>query len=113
VQLLLIIGLPFGRFVWGGQNPVLPARDRVGSAVSIVVYVGFAVVTLERAALIPIVPPPFVVVVAMWLIALYLLLNVLPKLAIKSKHERRLWSRCRLLADADTQQQRTAGGFRW
>lgn len=75
---LLIIGLPFGRFAWGGQNPVLPVRHRVGSAVSVVVYAAFAVVALERAGLISILPAPFVAVVAMWVIAVYLLLSVLP-----------------------------------
>ncbi|MGN7200320.1 hypothetical protein [Arthrobacter sp. SAFR-044] len=89
-QLLLIIGLPFGRFAWGGQNPVLSARQRVGSAVSIVVYAAFALVALERGALISIFPAPLVAVVAMWVIAAYLLLSVLPNLASKSKYERRV-----------------------
>ncbi|MGM7774445.1 hypothetical protein ACSVHC_00220 [Arthrobacter sp. KNU-44] len=89
-QLLLVIGLPFGRFAWGGQNPVLPARLRVGSAVSVVVYAIFAIFALDRAALISILPVPFVAVVAMWVIATYLLLSVLPNLASKSKYERRV-----------------------
>jgi len=88
-QLLLIIGLPFGRFAWGGQNPVLPARQRIGSAVAIVVYAAFAVVALERAALVSILPEPLIAVVAMWVIAAYLLVSVLPNLASKSKYERR------------------------
>jgi hypothetical protein len=53
-QLLLIIGLPFGRFAWGGQSTVLPTRERVGGVVSIVIYAAFAVVALERAGLISI-----------------------------------------------------------
>ncbi|MDT0168479.1 hypothetical protein [Pseudarthrobacter sp. BRE9] len=89
-QLLLIVGLPFGRFAWGGQNTVLPTRQRVGSAVSIVIYAAFAVVALERAGLISILTSPFVAVVAMWVIAVYLLLSLLPNLASKSKYERRV-----------------------
>ncbi|MFF1634100.1 hypothetical protein [Leifsonia sp. NPDC058248] len=90
LQLLLIIGLPFGRFAWGGQNAVLPAKHRVGSAVSIVVYAAFALIALERAGLTSILPAPVIAVVAMWVIAAYLLLSVLPNLASKSKYERRV-----------------------
>ncbi|XAS64173.1 hypothetical protein ACOM2C_12975 [Pseudarthrobacter sp. So.54] len=89
-QLLLITGLPLGRFAWGGQNPVLPARLRVGSAVSIVVYAAFALVALERTGLISILPSSSFTVAAMWVIAAYLLLSVLPNLASKSSHERRV-----------------------
>jgi len=89
-QLLLIIGLPLGRFAWGGQRAVLPARLRVGSAVSIVVYAAFALVALDRAELISILPTPSISVVAMWVIAAYLLFSVLPNLASKSRDERRV-----------------------
>lgn len=88
-QVLLIIGLPLGRFAWGGQHAVLPARLRVGSAVSILVYAAFATVALDRAALVSFLPAP-ADVVAMWVIAAYLLLSVLPNLASKSSDERRV-----------------------
>ena len=48
-QVLLIAGAPLGRFAWGGQNAVLPARLRIGSAVSIVLYAVFAVLMLQVA----------------------------------------------------------------
>lgn len=89
-QLLLIIGLPLGRFAWGGQNLVLPPRLRVGSAASVVVYAAFAAVALDRADLISFIPVPFIAVVAMWVITAYLLLSVLPNLASKSKYEKRV-----------------------
>lgn len=89
-QLLLIIGLPLGRFAWGGQSAVLPARLRVGSAVSIVVYAAFALIALDRAELVSVLPAPSIAVVAMWVIAAYLLFSVLPNLASKSKDERRV-----------------------
>lgn len=89
-QLLLIVGLPLGRFAWGGQRAVLPARLRVGSAVSIVVYAAFALIALDRAELISVLPAPSIAVVAMWVIAAYLLSSVLPNLASKSKDERRV-----------------------
>ncbi len=89
-QLLLIAGLPLGRFAWGGQHAVLPGRLRVGSAVATMVYAVFAGVALERAGLISILPEPFIAVVAMWVIAAYLVLSVLPNLVSKSRHERLL-----------------------
>jgi len=87
-QMLLILGLPLGRFAWGGQHAVLPARLRVGSAAAIVVYAVFAVVALDRGGLIPILPTPVIAVVAMWVIAAYLLFSLLPNLASKSKPEK-------------------------
>lgn len=88
-QVLLIIGLPLGRFAWGGQNDVLPARLRVGSAISILIYAAFAAVALARYGLAAFLPAP-ADAVAMWVIAAYLLLSVLPNLASKSRDERRL-----------------------
>ena len=65
---------------------MLPTRERVGSVVSIVIYAAFAVVALERSGLIWILASRVVAVVAMWVIAAYLLLSVLPNLASKSKY---------------------------
>ena len=88
-QVLLIVGLPLGRFAWGGQNGVLPARLRLGSALSVLIYAVFAAVALDRSGLISLLPAP-ADVVAMWVVAAYLLLSVLPNLASKSRDERRL-----------------------
>lgn len=88
-QVLLIVGLPLGRFAWGGQNGVLPAHLRLGSALSVLIYAVFAAVALDRSGLISFLPAP-ADVVAMWVVAAYLLLSVLPNLASKSRDERRL-----------------------
>lgn len=88
-QVLLIVGLPLGRFAWGGHNEVLPVRLRLGSAISVLIYAAFAAVALDRSELISLLPAP-ADVVSMWVIAGYLLLSVLPNLASKSKDERRL-----------------------
>lgn len=48
LQALVALGLPFGRVVWGGMHRVLPRRLRLGSAASILVYTGIAVVLLVR-----------------------------------------------------------------
>ncbi|QKE84617.1 hypothetical protein [Arthrobacter sp. NEB 688] len=49
VQVAAAAGRPVGRFVWGGQHEVLPHRLRVGSAVSVVIYAGMAIVLIARA----------------------------------------------------------------
>ena len=87
-QTLLIAGLPLGRFAWGGQNRVLPARLRRGSAVSILLYAAFAVVALERVGLIDLIPSDGFVAVLTWVIAGYLLLGVVMNLLSRSRPER-------------------------
>ena len=87
-QVLLIAGLPLGRFAWGGQNRVLPVRLRRGSAVSIVLYAAFAVVALERVGQIDLIPSDGFVVVLTWVIAGYLLLGVVMNLLSRSRPER-------------------------
>lgn len=89
-QLMLAAGLPFGRFAWGGQHMVLPRRLRVGSVLSVAVYAMFAFIAIERAHITNIVPAQLVAVVAMWVIAGYLILSVLPNLASKSAREKRV-----------------------
>lgn len=87
-QLLLAAGLPFGRFAWGGQYTILPPRLRVGSALSVVAYAVFAFIAFERADITKVFTAPLVAVIAMWVIAGYLILSVLPNLASKSMAEK-------------------------
>jgi hypothetical protein len=67
-QLALIAGAPLGRFAWGGQDQVLPARRKAGSAVSIVLYVVFVLVILQSVGLITLLPA-VVAQVATWVVA--------------------------------------------
>ena len=53
LQICVAAGAPWGRVVWGGQHRVLPRRLRVGSAVSVALYAGFAWVLLSRAGVLP------------------------------------------------------------
>jgi Kef-type K+ transport system membrane component KefB len=89
-QLMLAAGLPFGRFAWGGQHKVLPRRLRVGSALSVLAYGIFAFIAVERADITNVVLARLVAVVAMWVIAGYLILSVLANLASKSASEKRM-----------------------
>ena len=42
-------GAPLGRTAWGGQHRALPAKLRIGSAISIAVYAWFADAPLAKA----------------------------------------------------------------
>lgn len=50
-QIALIFGAPLGHMAWGGQHRVLPKGLRTGSAFSILIYVLFGLVLLERAGM--------------------------------------------------------------
>lgn len=87
-QLALIAGAPLGRFAWGGQHRVLPARLRIGSAVSLVLYALFAVIVLERAQLSDLGVNDTVITVAMWVLTGYFTLGILMNAISRSKPER-------------------------
>jgi hypothetical protein len=86
-QLVLIAGAPLGRFAWGGQHVVLPARLRVGSAVSIVVY-GVVALFLLQAGGAHSVLPRGLVDVGMWVLTGYFALGVALNAASRSRPER-------------------------
>jgi hypothetical protein len=84
----LAAGQPLGRFAWGGQHRVLPARLRVGSVVSILVYGLIAAVVLHRAGLASTPLPDGFVTGATWTIAGYFLIGVGLNLASRNPAER-------------------------
>ncbi|MDT0165895.1 hypothetical protein Q9R32_10020 [Actinotalea sp. AC32] len=87
-QVALAAGAPWGHLAWGGQNEgLLPGRLRVGSAVSVLLYALFAVVALDRAGLVDVLPDGFTAV-ACWVLTGYLTLGVLMNLASRSRAER-------------------------
>lgn len=86
-QGLLVAGLPLGRFAWGGQAEVLPANLRVGSAVSIALYAVFAVLILQAAGILALLPHG-VAAVAMWVLAGYSVLGIAMNAASRSRPER-------------------------
>lgn len=89
-QVALIAGAPLGHLAWGGQDRVLPRTKRVGSVVSVVLYAAFALLALERANLIDLVPggAEAVVRVLMWIVFAYLVLGIPMNLVSRSKPER-------------------------
>src|SRR4051812_7904610 len=86
-QALLAAGRPLGRFAWGGQHAVLPARLRTGSVVSIVLYAVFAVLILHAADLLDLLPGG-VASVAIWVLAGYFVLGIAMNAMSRSRPER-------------------------
>jgi hypothetical protein len=86
-QVLLIAGAPLGRFASGGQNVVLPARLRIGSAVSVALYAGFAVLMLQAADAFSVLPDG-AAAVGIWVLAGYFVLGVAMNAASRNRPER-------------------------
>ena len=87
-QGVLIAGAPLGRFAWGGQERVLSRGKRVGSAVSILLYVVFAVIVLERGNVVPTIGDPWIPAIGIWLLFAYFVLGVVMNALSRSRAER-------------------------
>lgn len=87
-QLALIAGAPIGQFAWGGKNRVLPARFRLGSAVSIILYAVFAIILLQRAGLVAVFGSDLFVQVSAWVLFGYFVLGIVMNGISRSKPER-------------------------
>ncbi|WP_427007364.1 hypothetical protein [Pseudarthrobacter sp. H2] len=87
-QGVLIAGAPLGSMAWGGQHRVLPARLRIGSALSIAVYALFAYAALAKAGLVPPLVSESFTAVTVWVMTAYFVLGVLMNGISRSKPER-------------------------
>jgi hypothetical protein len=87
-QAALIAGAPLGHLAWGGRDRVLPRGKRIGSVVSIALYLVFALIVLSRAELVTTFPGAFAAVAA-WVLVAYFLLGVALNAASNSRPERR------------------------
>ncbi len=87
-QIVLAFGAPFGEYAWGGQNRgVLPTKYRVGSAMSVVIYLLLAVIMLDRANVISVFAD-WMSRPAAWLVFGYLVLGTFMNLISRSRKER-------------------------
>ncbi len=86
-QACLVAGAPLGRFAWGGQHVVLPPSLRIGSVVSVVSYAFFAVLMLQVAGAVAVLPRGFVDV-AIWVLAGYFAVGVAMNAVSRSRPER-------------------------
>jgi hypothetical protein len=87
-QLALIAGAPLGHFAWGGQSRVLGTRLRVGSVISVLLYLIIAGILLERAGVIELVGATAFIQVAAWVVFGYFVLGILMNAISRSKAER-------------------------
>lgn len=87
-QLALAMGAPLGRFAWGGGHGRLPIGLRIGSLVSLLIYAAFALVVLERAGLVRILPDVSIAGIGIWVIVGYSALGILMNAISRSKPER-------------------------
>ena len=88
-QLLLVAGRPLGRFAWGGRHEVLPRGLRIGSAVSVVSYAVIALVILQPAGRIAVLPEA-VADVGIWVLTGYFAVGVVLNSISRSRPERLL-----------------------
>lgn len=86
LQILVALGRPYGRLVWGGQHRILPRRLRIGSAVSVVLYAAFAAILLWSSGVIG--DPGGVAQVATWVLFAYFALGIALNAISRSRLER-------------------------
>ena len=87
-QILLIAGVPIGRFAWGGAHDVLPRRLRIASVFSVILYMIFAVFVLSKASVVELIDNDVAVSIGMWLFTAYFFLGIFMNTISRSKHER-------------------------
>jgi hypothetical protein len=87
-QLALAAGAPWGRLAWGGGHAQLPTSLRIGSLISILVYAVFAIVVLERAGLVVLLPLPEIARTGVWVVAAYMTLGIVVNAISRSTPER-------------------------
>ena len=87
-QLLLVLGLPFGRLAYGGKYEKLPSKMKIISLIGIVIFIFSSLSVLERAEIITIFNNSMFVTVFVWIIAVYLAFITLMNAISKSKWEK-------------------------
>jgi len=90
-QAALAAGAPWGRAAWGGRYERLPASLRISSAVAVVVWLGAALIVLDRGGL-PLLDVPAVVSYwGTWALVPLLVIGALVNFASPSPYERFGW----------------------
>lgn len=87
-QIALIAGAPLGKFAWGGQHRVVPAKMRAGSVVAILLYALFAALASSKSGLAVLIDSSTFVSMSLWVVAAYMTLGVFMNAISRSKHER-------------------------
>lgn len=87
-QVLLAVGVPLGQYAWGGSHVVLPAKLRIGSVISIILYFFFALIILGNAKILDIPVSGGVLSMGIWVLAAYFTIGVFMNGISRSKRER-------------------------
>ncbi|MHA2397553.1 MAG: hypothetical protein ACXADU_01520 [Promethearchaeota archaeon] len=87
-QILLAIGLPLGRFAYGGKHETLPKNLRVTSIIAVGIFILGLISVLAQAEIFSVIPKSLVFLVIVWILAFYLTFNTLANLMSKSKPEK-------------------------
>jgi hypothetical protein len=96
-QLALAAGAPLGRFAWGGAHAVLPRNLRIASAVAVAFYALFALIVLEAAGLISVLPGDSLSGTGIWAATVYFFVGVALNAASRSRSERAVMTPVALL----------------
>ena len=89
-QVLLAIGLPYGRAAYGGKYETLPKNLRIMSLIAVGIFVFGIIIVLERAEIITILNNTLLTIIVVWIYAVYLTLNTLMNAVSKSQLEKRI-----------------------
>lgn len=87
-QLLLVIGLPFGKMAWGGRNAKLSKKLRIFSFISSLILVYASLILLEKAGLVKIIVNNMVINISVWIYVFVFGLSTLGNITSKSRHEK-------------------------
>lgn len=88
LYILLILGMPLGEYVMGGQHRVMPVKNRIMTTIAVIIQLFGIAVLLHGGGIIDTGLPFNVVKISCYIFAIYLSLNVLMNIASKSKKEK-------------------------
>lgn len=89
-QIALILGAPLGKFAWGGSNRVLPTRFRIASAISILLYILFALFACSKINIVSVITNQQLLNIGLWVFTLYFFIGIAMNAISRSKPERNL-----------------------
>ena len=87
-QLLLVIGLPYGKAAWGGKHTRLPAGLRIASLFSAAILALAAIIVLERSGVLSIINYPTLVTYGVWIFTVFFALNTVMNFVSRSRPEK-------------------------
>lgn len=87
-QVALILGAPIGKYAWGGAHKVLPLSLRIGSLISIFLYILFGYIILAKVGIVQSLVDDNLLTTAIWILSGYFVVGVILNAISRSKSER-------------------------